>query len=221
MIEPKKIVKSRRKTIALVIDSDGELIVRAPFYASNRDIMRFVQEKQDWIEQKSEEMKLKKQERPKLALQDGETIPYLGRECMIFRGMTKKIYFDGKAFLLPEAGDAGTKLVTWYKKRAAVILRERVETIAKNMQVVPEGIKITSAKTRWGSCSGTNHINFSWRLIMCPPEVVDYVVVHELCHILHKNHSRSFWESVERVDASYREHEKWLKDNRRIMEILE
>ena len=113
MIEPKKIVKSRRKTIALVIDSDGELIVRAPFYASNHDIVRFVQEKQDWIEQKSEEMKLKKQERPKLALQDGETIPYLGRECMIFRGMTKKIYFDGKAFLLPETQDADTKLVTW------------------------------------------------------------------------------------------------------------
>lgn len=220
MIEPKKIVKSRRKTIALVIDSDGELIVRAPFYASTSDIMRFVQEKQDWIYKKSEEMKQKKQERPKLTLQEGETIPYLGRECMIFRGMTKKICFDGKAFLLPEAKDADKKLIAWYKKRAAVILQERVETIAKSMQVSPASVKITSAKTRWGSCSGTNHLNFSWRLIMCPPEVVDYVVGHELCHILHKNHSRSFWESVGRVDMSYQEHENWLKENRRIMEIL-
>lgn len=220
MIEPKKIVKSRRKTIALVIDSDGELIVRAPFYASNTDIMRFVQEKQGWIAQKSEEMKQKKQERPTLSLQAGENILYLGRECMIFRGMTKSICFDGKAFLLPETADAGVKLVTWYKKRAAVILQERVETLAKSMNVRPEGVKITSAKTRWGSCSSTNHLNFSWRLIMCPPEVVDYVVVHELCHILHKNHSRSFWESVGKVDSCYREHEKWLKENRRLMEIL-
>lgn len=220
MIEPKKIVKSRRKTIALVIDSDGELIVRAPFYASSSDIMRFVQEKQEWICKKSEEMKQKKQERPKLALQEGETIPYLGRECRIFRGMTKKICFDGKAFLLPESEDANQKLIAWYKKRAAVILQERVATIANNMHVSPNGVKITSAKTRWGSCSGTNHLNFSWRLIMCPPEVVDYVVVHELCHILHKNHSRSFWESVGRVDMSYQEHENWLKENRRIMEIL-
>lgn len=220
MIEPKKIVKSRRKTIALVIDSDGELIVRAPFYASNSDIMRFVQEKQHWIEQKSEEMKQKKQERPTLSLQEGETIPYLGRDCMIFRGMTKKICFDGKAFLVPETVEAKRKLENWYKKRAAVILQERVETIAKSMNVRPEGVKITSAKTRWGSCSSTNHLNFSWRLIMCPPEVVDYVVVHELCHIFHKDHSRSFWESVEKVDVRYREHEKWLKENRRLMEIL-
>lgn len=220
MIEPKKIVKSRRKTIALVIDSDGELIVRAPFYASKSDIMRFVQEKQNWITQKSEEMKQKKKERPKLALQEGETIPYLGRECMIFRGMTKKICFDGKAFLLPETSDAGQKLITWYKKRAAVILQERVDSIAKSMNVTPAGVKITSAKTRWGSCSSANHINFSWRLIMCPPEVVDYVVIHELCHILHKNHSKNFWESVGRIDAFYREHENWLKENRRIMEVL-
>lgn len=220
MIEPKKIVRSRRKTIALVIDSDGELIVRAPFYASENDILRLVQEKQDWIEQKTREMKQKTIERPRLLLQEGETIPYLGRECMIFRGMTRKICFDGNAFLLPESEDAGAKLVSWYKKRAAVILKERVESIAEKMQVSPAGVKITSAKTRWGSCSYTNHLNFTWRLIMCPPEVVDYVVVHELCHIIHKNHSKSFWKSVEGIDASYREHEKWLKENRRLMEVI-
>ena len=220
MIEPKRIVKSRRKTIALVIDSDAELIVRAPFYASTSDIMRFVEAKQDWIVRKTQEMKQKKEERPKLALQEGETIPYLGRECMIFRGLTRKICFDGKAFLLPQSQDADKKLIQWYKKRAAVILQERVATIAESMQVSPAGVKVTSAKTRWGSCSGTDHLNFSWRLIMCPPEVVDYVVVHELCHILHKNHSKSFWESVGRVDALYQEHENWLKENRRLMEIL-
>ena len=220
MIEPKRIVKSRRKTIALVIDSDAELIVRAPFYASTSDIMRFVEAKQDWIVRKTQEMKQKKEERPKLALQEGETIPYLGRECKIFRGLTRKICFDGKAFLLPQSQDADKKLIQWYKKRAAVILQERVATIAESMQVSPAGVKVTSAKTRWGSCSGTDHLNFSWRLIMCPPEVVDYVVVHELCHILHKNHSKSFWESVGRVDALYQEHENWLKENRRLMEIL-
>lgn len=220
MIEPKKIVRSRRKTIALVIDSDGELIVRAPFYASENDILRFVQEKQEWIEQKTREMKQKTKERPRLSLREGETIPYLGRECMIFRGMTRKICFDGNAFLLPESEDAGAKLVSWYKKRAAVILKERVESIAEKMQVSPAGVKITSAKTRWGSCNYTNHLNFTWRLIMCPPEVVDYVVVHELCHIIHKNHSKSFWNCVEGIDASYREHEKWLKENRRLMEVL-
>lgn len=220
MIEPKNVVRSRRKTIALVINSDGELIVRAPFYATQNDILHFVQEKQDWIEEKSREMKQKSKERPKLSLQEGETIPYLGRECMIFRGITKRICFDGNAFLLPESEDAGEKLISWYKKRAAVILKERVESIAEKMQVTPNGVKITSAKTRWGSCSYTNHLNFTWRLIMCPPEVVDYVVVHELCHIIHKNHSNRFWKCVEGIDTAYREHEKWLKENRRLMEVI-
>lgn len=219
-MEPKEIIRSRRKTIALVIDSDGELIVRAPYFATNREVMHFVREKQDWLLQKSMEMKQRKAERPILTLQDGETIPYLGKECVIHRGFVKKVYFDGESFLIPETEDAKEKLIGWYRKEAARVLKNRVAEIAERMGVQPCGVKITSAKTRWGSCSYQNHLNFSWRLLMCPPEVVDYVVVHELCHIYHKDHSRNFWQSVSEVDVAYREHEKWLKENQRLMEVI-
>lgn len=220
MVKPKEIIKSRRRTIALVIDSDGELIVRAPFYATNYDISRFIEEKENWIWEKSLEARKRMANRPSLTLQEGETISFLGKECVIHRGFVKKVYHDEDSFLLPETDDAKEKLIAWYKKQAAHILKERVSYYAEQMAVEPCGVRITSAKTRWGSCSYNNHLNFSWRLIMCPLEVVDYVVVHELCHIYHKDHSKSFWNSVSKVDGAYVEHEKWLKDNQRLMDIV-
>lgn len=220
MIKPKEIIRSRRRTIALVIDNDGELIVRAPFFANNYDINHFITEKQDWIIEKSLEVKRKIDNCPILTLEEGETISYLGNQCVIHRGFVKNVYCDGESFLLPETDDAKDKLIAWFKKDAARILKERVEHFAALMHVEPCGIRITSAKTRWGSCSYKNHLNFSWRLIMCPQEVVDYVVVHELCHIYHKDHSKNFWNSVAKVDVSYLEHERWLKENQRLMEVI-
>lgn len=220
MVEPKKVVRSGRKTIALVIDSNGELIIRAPYYASEYDIMGFVAQKQDWILEKSLEMQQRQASRPVLTLADGETISYRGRECVIHRGFVKKVYFDGESFLLPDTEDAKDKLVAWYRKEAGSVLRERVDKLSEAMGVEPCGVRITSARTRWGSCSYRNHLNFSWRLLMCPDSVIDYVVVHELCHIYHKDHSRSFWKSVSKADKAYKEHEKWLKANERLMEVI-
>lgn len=220
MIEPKEIIKSRRKTIALVIDNDGELIVRAPFYASTYDIMEFIEEKQDWITEKSIEMKKRYESRKELTLDEGETIPYLGRECVVHRGFVKNVYFDGESFLIPDGENAKEKLVAWYRKEALRVFSIRVSEIAQSMGVEPCGISITGARTRWGSCSYKNKLNFSWRLLMCPEEVVDYVIVHELCHIYHKDHSRDFWRSVSKVDTRYKEHEKWLKENERLMEVI-
>lgn len=220
MIKPKEIIRSRRKTIALVIDNDGELIVRAPFFATDNDISQFIIEKQDWIIEKSLDMKKKLLNYPPLTFTDGETIPYLGNACVIHRGFVKNVYCDGESFLIPETEDARDKLILWFKKEAARILKERVSHYAELMEVEPCGVRITSAKTRWGSCSYKNHLNFSWRLIMCPGEVIDYVVVHELCHIYHKDHSKNFWKSVKEVDVSYIEHEKWLRDNQRLMEVI-
>ena len=219
-VEPKEIIRSRRKTIALVIDSDGELIVRAPFYATNADVMHFVMEKQNWLVEKSMEAKKKIEERPVLTLEAGETISYLGQEYAIRKGYVDHVYFNGETFLIPRGEDARDKLIAWYKKQAAVIIKERVAEYASFMGVEPSGIRITCAKTRWGSCNYRNHLNFSWHLVMCPLEVIDYVVVHELCHIYHKDHSKSFWKKVSLYDRAYREHEQWLKDNQRLMEIM-
>lgn len=220
MIEPKKIIRTKRSTIALIVDTNGELIVRAPYYASDDEIESLVAQEQVWIEQKTVERRKQKEERPALQVKEGEFISYLGKECPIYQDEEKSGYFDGEAFHLPKSGNLKIPLSEWYKRQAHKILKERVSIYAEKMGVAPTGVSITSAKTRWGSCSGRNHLNFSWHLIMCPLDVVDYVVVHELCHIWHKDHSRDFWNSVGEYDREYKAHEQYLKDNRRFMEII-
>ncbi len=101
----------------------------------------------------------------------------------------------------------------WYKKQARAVLTERAGYFARKHGFEIGKIRITSARTRWGSCSTKKTLSFTWRLVMAPPEVVDYVVVHELCHLRELNHSRAFWAQVEAILPDYKGKRKWLKEN--------
>ncbi|NLN38785.1 MAG: M48 family metallopeptidase, partial [Smithella sp.] len=103
--------------------------------------------------------------------------------------------------------------IAWYKNKALHYISRRVEHYSRLLELKHGGIRITSAERRWGSCSESNRLAFSFRLIMAPPEVVDYVVVHELMHIRQKNHSSKFWDLVLEVLPDYRTHRLWLRDN--------
>ena len=92
-------------------------------------------------------------------------------------------------------------------------LRERTAVLSALMNAVPSAVKISDAKTRWGSCSGKNSINLNWRLMLCPPEVRDYVIIHELAHITHKNHGTKFWLHVAEFAPGYKTHRQWLREN--------
>ena len=98
------------------------------------------------------------------------------------------------------------------RQEADRVIPERVRYYAEQMGVTPAGVRITGAQKRFGSCSGQNRLCFAWRLMQYPPEAVDYVVVHELCHIVHHNHSRAFWALVEQVMPDYRQRQQLLRD---------
>lgn len=100
-----------------------------------------------------------------------------------------------------------------YKALARKIIPIRVEFLAKKFWFRYNTVKITNAKTRWGSCTNKRNLNFSFRLILTPPEIIDYVICHELAHLKHMNHSKVFREEVSKMDLSYKEHDKWLNDN--------
>ena len=191
-----KIIYTKRKTIAIVINNSGEVEVRAPRFASKKQILKFVEEKQDWINEKCSQVKKPEE----LSL-----VP-------------------GAALMFPETPDSKEKFIKWAKREAKKVILRRVEFYTQENNILPDGykfssVKMSGAKTRWGSCSGKNSLNFSWKLALCPEYVLDYVVVHELCHILHKNHGKHFWAMVNEKAPYYKDAKKWLKENRNLLSL--
>lgn len=178
-----KIIRSNRKTLAIQINPDLSVTVRAPMYAPQSDIERILREKESWIQKHIE--KIREQEAKKKEIQ-GESVEseYLTNEEI------KK--------LADKALQHIPKRVSYYAKQIGVTYRK---------------ITIRNQKTRWGSCSSKGNLNFNCLLMLTPPEVIDYVIVHELCHRKEMNYSGAFWAEVEKVIPDYKEQVKWLKEN--------
>lgn len=147
------------------------------------------------------------------------TLPFLGEELKIERTLSGHVRKAGEVLFVP-TGD-GTELITeWLRKQAAVYLPQRLEIRAGELGLFFVKCKISGARRSWGSCTSEKNINLSWRLMMCERRAIDYVIVHELCHLIHMDHSPAFWAEVERILPDYRESKKWLKDHNHIMDML-
>ena len=214
-IKINKIIRSRRKTIALVITRDATLVVRAPLRASLGYINGLVSKKSHWIRKKLLEMS----ERPMPPVKEfvnGEEFFYLGKPyqlCIVENSdsdieLKDKLYLSKRA--VPEAREV---LKLWYKSEALKIISDRCKRYQRIIGCKPSSIKISEAKKRWGSCGRKGTLNFSWRLIMAPVEVIDYLIVHELAHIGQLDHSRAYWSKVGSILPDYKIWDKWLKDN--------
>jgi len=205
--------RSRRKTIAIHI-TNGAVEVRAPFRASKRDIDSFIFSKEKWIREKLMKSADQLERRESFSIDYGATVLYRGDEYPITAKEGKRAGFDETAFYMSpnlDAEQVKKTCVHIYRILAKSDLTERVSYFSKLMSVSPTAVKITSAKTRWGSCSAKKSLNFSWRLVMAGDDVIDYVVVHELAHISEMNHSQRFWAIVEDVLPDYKERQKRLK----------
>jgi predicted metal-dependent hydrolase len=214
-IEINKLVRAKRRTIALIIERDGSLTVRAPKRALLGDIEQFIHEKSGWILRTQEKLKSIVQT-SKRGYFEGEQFLYLGHpyELRLVPPQRPALKFDNEFKLGKTAQQRGEAVFTkWYKQQALLVISEHVSQYAKQYGFTPKRIKISSAKTRWGSCSPDGTLNFTWRLIMAPLPVVDYVVVHELVHLRIKNHSHKFWKAVEAIMPEYKIHRKWLREN--------
>jgi hypothetical protein len=209
------LIRSKRKSIAIHITKDAAVEVRAPLKASSADIDRFVASKQDWIGKHLAARKQCVQNKAAFTLNYGDSIPMQGKEYPIKEKAGNRAGFDGECFyILPGLSPEEIKhaVIQVYRMIAKNLLTNKVTRYAKLVGVTPIAVKINGAKTRWGSCSGKNSINFSWRLFMASDDSIDYVVVHELAHIKEHNHSDRFWAVVESVLPDYRERKAKLKE---------
>ncbi len=214
-------IRSRRRTIAIQIRPDGQVMVRAPLRAPEKLIREFVESKASWIRRKQAEV-LKHVPVTGKHFREGERFLLLGREhaLTMVEKQRAALTFKGQFVLsknaLPRAAKAFEQ---WYKAQALKVLGERVKFYAAKHGFKPGRIRITSARTRWGSCSSKGTLSFTWRLVMAPLEVIDYVVVHELVHLKVKNHSKTFWSSVAALMPDYKRHVDWLKKNGRFLTL--
>jgi len=215
-----EIIRSKRRTVQLSISPDGRLIVRAPYRMSLKWIHQFVEDNRAWIEKHRK----RALERRKIALpsvfREGECIYFLGKTYELRSWDGDGFHLGNGMMLFPKElmGESLTCLEGWYRKRAREYISERLKAYSARTGIGYRAFRITSARRRWGSCSSKDSLNFTWRLIRAAPEAVDYVIVHELCHVVHKNHSKNFWLLVESIMPDYRVQRQWLKENQFLLD---
>ena len=211
-----KIIRSKRKTIALIVTPEATLVVRAPFKTQLAYIEKLVRQKRTWIQEKQARFQRTYHKAQPKEFVNGEGFLYLGKEYKldIVNNQDQPVILDGNLKIAQAClSQARAYLIAWYKDQALQKITKRVEWYAKQAGLAYRSVKITNAQKRYGSCGTKGTLNFSWRLIMAPLRVLDYVVVHELAHLDEKNHSRKFWNKVKVTLPDYRDRQEWLKEN--------
>ncbi len=217
-----QIIRTRRKTFALIVQRDGSLVVRAPLRASNRQIQELVQKKEKWIMDKQEAARRTYAKTQPKEFVEGEEFLYLGKpyKLAIVDGNQPPLTLGDRFYLAKSAlPHAAVLFKTWYTQQARQVISERVAWYAAQNGFIYQRVNITGARTRWGSCGPRGSLNFSWRLVMAPLRVIDYVVIHELAHLKQKNHSKAYWEEVKRLMPDYQQQINWLKQARWVDKI--
>lgn len=212
--------KTNRKTISLSINSKGELIVRAPKYVSNKYINEFIESKRVWIAK--HKARVQEQESYEKVYQDGEVFMILGDEYILkIQDNSRKIFISDKSILFPRKYLDNSKkhMMDFYKSITRDYIINRANHLGHSLKLHAKNYRITSAEKRWGSCTSHGTINFSYRLIMAEPFAIDYVIIHELMHLVHMDHSKKFYKILEKSYPDYKQAKKYLKDNNIKMRI--
>ncbi len=209
--------KRRKRTVALKIDDNGNVIIMVPYRMSSTEIHKFVQSKEKWIQKHITNILEKKKKIKSKKFQSGEYFLYLGKryKLIVHNNVDFKLHLTGENFILSSdyALKAKDLFINWYKEAAYLYISEKALYFADILKVKFKNIKIISARSRWGSCSADNRLHFNYKIIMAPGDVVDYVVLHEVAHIIEKNHSKRFWNIVGKIMPDYKIKRKWLREN--------
>ncbi|MGZ4159992.1 MAG: M48 family metallopeptidase [Neobacillus sp.] len=209
----------KRTSMGIYIDIYGNVEVQAPKGTSDELVFHLLEEKWDWIQQKSKEMKDRTLGQKVKVYDHGEMFLYLGNEYpiqvsqdinikqdyVVFEG--DKLYIYVKQL---EDEKIRQALKRFYYQQCKMLVERSIRTYQSNFKIKPRSIRISDNKTNWGTCDSRQQLTFNWKLAMAPLKVIDYVVVHEMCHMVHLNHDRSFWRLVGKILPDYEQRENWL-----------
>ncbi|ELC8442353.1 M48 family metallopeptidase [Clostridium perfringens] len=223
-----ELIRSKRRTMSIEVLAEGEVKVRAPISIPKESILKYVKTKGKWIVEKQENAKIISSKKIKREFVDGESFMYLGEEYLLkirynqfLKGVSVSLIGEKLVVDIAKYDREKIKkaIELWYREVGLKIIKERVDYYSKFYPLKPRSIRVKEQKRRWGSCTYYNDLLFNWRCIMAPIEVLDYIVVHEMTHMIHKNHSKNYWEAVAKVMPDYKEKNNWLKANGIRMDI--
>jgi predicted metal-dependent hydrolase len=217
------IYSTQRKKLTITVERDRSVVVHAPAGTAPERIEATVNAKRQWIFQKIHHPQKYTDlpHPPGKELVNGESVLYLGRHYRIeLVDEGDEIEFAQK-FIIPKtlAGQKRTAFQAWYKARATEKILERVPGHARSLGVSYNQAKIMDSQYQWGSCTPKDNLNFNWRLIKAPMFVIDYVIIHELAHLLEPNHTPRFWNIIRAQIADVDKAKVWLKDNGALLEM--
>jgi predicted metal-dependent hydrolase len=206
MLDPRNIIRTNKRTLSLSVNIRGELIVHAPYNYPDYKIFDFVKAKQDWIRRKQSSIKNNSYINQSVA--DYNSYFFLGQELQpIISSAVRDFTVSGGVLYIPTkipADKIMPKIERWYKKAALDIITERADYFRTRLRLSPEEISVNNNKTRWGVCDNKNRIAINWRAILLPPNLLDYIIVHEFCHLLEFNHTKNFWSIVATIIPDWR-----------------
>lgn len=207
---------NRRKTLGIVVERDGRVVVTAPEGVAATRIAEIVEQKRAWIEEKQKDSRKYPQTPKKKEFVTGETLLYLGHPCSL---VISDINFPGVSFRdgmfcisAHSQPNAYNLLKEWYKNRAWAVIDPLAKQYAQSLGVTYADCSIKEMHFRWASCTPKGNLCFNWRAIKAPMNVIHYLVVHELAHLIEPNHTPEFWNIVAIQIPSYREAREWLKN---------
>lgn len=212
-----EVIHANRKTIGITVERDRKVVVRVPHRASEQAVAAAVERKRFWIWQKLRDPHKYPDPAPHKEYVDGETFLFLGQHhaLTLTNGESSAVRLVGKQFEMARSDrrNGDTIFRSWYLAQAKEKLRPRIATFATEMGVDYSRIWVRDLKYRWGSCTPGGTLTFNWRIIQAPMIVVDYLIVHELAHILEPNHSQDFWNIVAVHAPSWIKARSWLKQH--------
>lgn len=214
------IIYKRRKTVGIYIDTYGHIEMRVPKDTSMNVILTVLEKQWEWVLRKSNEMKERTAGHRDKVYDHGEVFLYLGESYPIFIVENLEIKQDYvllegdelKVYVKQHTDESVKQaLKRFYYQQCKILVEKQIRKHQSEFKTKPRSIRISSNKSSWGTCNSRYELTFNWKLAMAPIEVIDYVVVHEMCHMVHLNHERSFWRLVGKILPEYEQSKKWLE----------
>lgn len=226
------LIKSKRKTFTISVDSNGTVIVKAPSRLSDEKVLELVKEKSRWIKEKLLAVMEIESQRYCRQYVNGDTFNFLGKDYSLqlledrtIKKLTVNLYNNKLLVTCPSQEHIINEIMIkeaikkWYKQNAKIKIIERVTYYEKYLTEKRGSVIVKEQKKRWGSCTKEGTLRFNWKIIMAPEPIIDYLVVHEMCHLRYMNHASEFWNLVESILPDYKNSKEWLRKYGALLEL--